>query len=115
LRKDIIYSEGFLQILTKEDSLGLDYAILDEIMNVLECVVEDSLWEFLVLLGSKTGGEGGRSKLAAGEFGNGYHCPGQISRVCPPREFSSRGLQTSKSGNPGLQSCLSERQVMCSK
>jgi hypothetical protein len=75
LRKDIIYSEGFLQILTIEDSLGLDYAILDEIMNVLECVVEDSLWEFLVLLGSKTGGEGGRSKLAAGEFGNGYHCP----------------------------------------
>jgi hypothetical protein len=52
LRKEITYSEGFVQILTKEDSLGLDYSILDEIMDILERIVEDWLRDFLVLLGS---------------------------------------------------------------
>lgn len=32
----ITYDEGFVQILAKEDSLGLDYAVLDEIVNVFQ-------------------------------------------------------------------------------
>jgi hypothetical protein len=52
------YSEGFVEILTNDDSLGLHDTVLDEVVDVFECGVEGRLWDFLVLLGSETGEEG---------------------------------------------------------
>jgi hypothetical protein len=56
------YREGFVEILTKENSLGLLCAVLDEVVDVFECGVEGRLWDLLVLLGSETGEESVRAE-----------------------------------------------------
>jgi hypothetical protein len=45
------YSEGFAQILAKDDSLRLVYAVLDEIMDVFQRGIKSRLWDLLVRLG----------------------------------------------------------------
>lgn len=40
LRNRPTYGEGFVQILAKDDSLGLDYEVLDEIMDILQRGIE---------------------------------------------------------------------------
>jgi hypothetical protein len=47
--RDTTYSESFAQILTKDDSLGLDYGVLDEIMDVLQRGVKSGLWDLVHL------------------------------------------------------------------
>ncbi len=45
------YSEGFAQILAKDDPLGLVDAVLDEVMDVFERGIKSRLWDLLVRLG----------------------------------------------------------------
>lgn len=80
------YSKCFLEILSEQNSLTLNSAVLGEVVDILQCGVEDGLGYLLVWLGPQAGEKGVTAKASADGLGNGDGWKAKISEYSP-RDF----------------------------